>query len=152
MVPHVVLALIQSLPGFSYGSLVGCNGLEHLVDRRWCVEAVPGGSAYEYEWELQSRSSQDVTPYELQIFLKNGVKIVRNARCPRILSNYIALDSPNLEGVDEIFRDNTLYFLNNHTCVMQNPWFTLGCETSFYGKYFTDKYLPCMSSVLKKSK
>jgi hypothetical protein len=79
--------------------------------------------------------------------MDDGAKFRRNARCPLFLSNYISLDSPNLEGIDEIFRDNTIYFLDATTCVMQNTWLTSALESKIYGPYFLNMDIPLMRST-----
>ena len=124
------------------GSVLGTDARSHIINRRWHVDG-----EFPYEWELQSTSSCPESPFKLQIFLENGVELTRNARCPLFLQNYICLDSPNFTGVDEVFRDNTIYYLAEGKCWMQNTWFTGKRETREYGPYFLNKKMPVMKSI-----
>jgi hypothetical protein len=120
----------------------------HIMNKRW--RTVPDSTSLDnaYEWELQSRSLAPGSPFVLKIFMHTGIEMHRNARCPLFLSNYISLDSPNLQGVDEIFRDNTIIFLDATTCVLQNTWFTAALESAACGPYFLNREIPLMRSVL----
>jgi hypothetical protein len=146
MVPIVMLALAHSV-SHSHGKIIGSDARVHIMNRRWRVVPEVASLDNGYEWELQSRSSAFGSPFKLKIFMENGVEISRDARCPLFLTNYISLDSRNWEGVDEIFRDNTIYFLNATTCVLQNTWFTGVLESKKYGPYFLNVDVPLMRSV-----
>jgi hypothetical protein len=151
MVPLAMVLLMQSstLPS---GLLLGSEARLAIVNKRWRTTPSALSVAPVYEWELQSRKSTPGSPFTLKIFMENGVILCRNARCPLFLSNYISLDSLNFEGVDEIFRDNTIYFVNRAACVMQNTWFTSAVDTTgMYDPYFIHRNIPLMRSVAVKS-
>lgn len=130
-----------------YGHLVGTDARLQVLNKRWRTVPDPKSLSCPYEWELQSRSLAPGSPFILKNFMDDGAKFRRNARCPLFLSNYISLDSPNLEGIDEIFRDNTIYFLDATTCVMQNTWLTSALESKIYGPYFLNMDIPLMRST-----
>jgi hypothetical protein len=73
--------------------------------------------------------------------------LCRKAHCPQFLPNYINLEPNNHSGSDQIFRDNTVYFLDSTSCVLQNHWFTSRVDDTMYGPYFLDVSLPPMRSV-----
>ena len=142
MVPITTVLLLHSACMKSCGSVLGTEARSHIMDKRWRVEG-----EHPYEWVLQSRSSSPGSPFKLKIFMEGGVELTRNARCPLFLANYVSLDSPNLMGVDEVFRDNTIYHLEDGECWMQNTWFTGPRETREYGPYFLNKQMPLMKSI-----
>jgi hypothetical protein len=132
---------------FERGQVLGTTAIPYLLNKRW--RTVPVGENTEtYEWVLRRESKVIGSPTTLDIYLDNGLHLSRTAYCPQFLANYIALESPNLKGCEEIFRDNTVYFLDATSCTMQNTWFTSPSENSVYGPYFLGAPLPMMRSVL----
>jgi hypothetical protein len=148
MIPLVLMVLAHTTVTPPCGQVLGIEGRSCLLNRRWRV--VPEGNSLIncYEWELQSKSSKPGSPFTLKIFQENGREVSRNARCPLFLDNYISLDSPNEEGVDEIFRDNTICYLDDKTCTLQNTWFTGAVESRENGPLFLDHDIPRMRSVI----
>ena len=148
MVPLVMLSVIHAMAQPS-GEMLGRVAIPHLVNKRW--RTVPSSTEHfdrVYEWELQCKTCVPGLPMTLKIFTEDGVEISRKARCPAFLPNYISLESPNLVGVDEIFRDNTVYYLDGTTCILQNTWFTGASESKAHGPYFLSADIPTMRSVL----
>jgi hypothetical protein len=142
----MVASVIHSL-SVPRGMVLALEGRSFLLNRRWRTVPLPTSSETSYEWELQSRSLAPGSPFILRIFTDEGIELRRNARCPLFLPNYISLDSPNVEGVDEIFRSNTIYYLDATKCVLQNTWFTDSDESERYGPYFLNAAMPVMTSV-----
>jgi hypothetical protein len=106
-----------------------------------------GDASTPYEWEIvESRPPHALRSHQLKIFTDDGDEFTRVARFPRFLTNYISLDSMNTMGTDEVFRDNTVLFISQHECIMQNTWFTGPEEYAVHGRFFLDG-LPTMRSV-----
>jgi hypothetical protein len=152
MIPMIAMGVLAGISASPkcYGYITGgIDGRCSIMDRRWRV--VPDGdysnSSKSYDWEILSRSSKIGSPYILKISMPNGVQFTRHARCNLHLPNYISLDSPNLSGVDEVFRDNSIYYLDSKNCVMQNTWFMDKNDVELYGPYFINKEIPLMRSI-----
>jgi hypothetical protein len=140
-----MLAVVQC------GQIFGTEARPHVFNKRWrTVPTTPLSTSY--DWELRRNMTVAGSPTTLLIFRQDGVKLERTARCPLFLLNYVTLDSPNLQGIQEVFRDNTLYFLDDTTCVLQNTWFTGALESSQHAPYFLDLHMPVMRSyIVQKS-
>jgi hypothetical protein len=135
-----------------YGQVLGTLAIPHLLNKRWRTVSGPqtedpDGKYNSYEWELRRQTQKPGSPTVLHIFLNNGVNLCRKAYCPQFLPNYINLEPNNHGGCDQIFRDNTVYFLDSTSCVLQNNWFTSRDDASLYGPYFLGASLPLMRSV-----
>jgi hypothetical protein len=129
-----------------YGQVLGTLAIPHLLNKRWRTVSVDGEGQC-YEWELRRQTQKPGSPTVLHIFQSNGVNLCRKAHCPQFLPNYINLEPNNHSGSDQIFRDNTVYFLDSTSCVLQNHWFTSRVDDTMYGPYFLDVSLPPMRSV-----
>jgi hypothetical protein len=105
--------------GRVWGTDARCN----ILNKRWRVVPSAGTSSIEYDWVLQSRAQHIVgSPYTLKLFLSSGVTLERSVRCPLLVKNYLCVETPNLQGVDELFQDNIVYHEDELTCVMQHTW------------------------------
>jgi hypothetical protein len=129
------------------GQVLGVDARPHLLNRRWRTVPNPKSLESPYEWQLSSRSSVPDSTFTLKVWMANGAEITRNARCPLFLDNYISLESPNWDGLDEIFRDNTIYYMNDTTCVLQNTWYTGAIQSIEHGPYFLDYDFPLLRCV-----
>jgi hypothetical protein len=144
MVPLVMIGALQSLVS-PCGQIFGTEARPHIFNKRWrTVPATPSDASY--DWEIRRQTTMPGSPTVLRVFASNGLEYSRTARCPAFLSNYVSLDSPPVEGVDEVFRDNTIYFVDDTTCLMQQTWFLAARQALEHGPYFLNLDFPVLKS------
>jgi hypothetical protein len=147
MLPITIMAMMHSLTPLR-GLLVGPDARPYLLNRRWRTVPPPESSDTPYEWELQSRTLAPNSPFVLRIFKEDGVESRRNARCPLFLPNYISLDSIDSPDTNDIFKSNTIYYLDATKCVLQNTWFARTPNPEIYGPYFLSNGIPLVSNAV----